>query len=68
MAQPAIFEQHSFSAHRRTVSPNATLQRNRSTAGCRLAPAVDFTPAPVGHYILPGDREPALLNHRTGLI
>jgi hypothetical protein len=33
-----------------------------------LAPAMDLTPSQVGPYLLPGDWEPALLNHRTGLI
>ena len=68
MAQPANAEQYSFLAHRRTVSPNATLQCNRSAAGCPLAPAMDLSPAPVAHCLLPGDWEPALLNHRTGPI
>jgi hypothetical protein len=33
MAQPAIGE-GSFPAHRQTVTPNGSLQCNRSTAGC----------------------------------
>jgi hypothetical protein len=68
MAQPAIAGEGSFLAHQGTVSPYASFECNRSTAGCPLAPAMDPTPAPVVHYLPPGDWEPALLNHRTGLI
>jgi hypothetical protein len=68
MAQPAIAGKGAFLAHLPTVSPNAVFQSKRCTAGCPLAPAMDLTPAPVVHYLLPGDWEPALLNHRTGLI
>src|ERR1039458_2333706 len=54
MAQPAIAGEGSFAAHRPTVSPNASFQCNRSTAGRLLAPAM----AQGGHYLLPGDWQP----------
>jgi len=65
MAPPAIAGVGSFLAHLGTVSPNAYFQCNRCTVGCPLAPVVDLTPAQVVHYLLLGDWEPALLNHRT---
>jgi hypothetical protein len=42
MAQPVIAGKGSFLAGRRTVSPNASLQCNRSTAG-------DWEPALLNH-------------------
>jgi hypothetical protein len=68
MVHPASSERHSFPAHRRTALPNPSLERNRSTAGCPPAPAMGLTAAPAGHCLLPGDWEPALLNHRTSPI
>jgi hypothetical protein len=48
MAQPAIAGEHAFLAQRRAVSPKASFQGNRSTAGCPLAPAMDLTPRQSG--------------------
>jgi hypothetical protein len=67
MARPASSEQHSFPAQRRAVSPNA-FQCNRSTAGCPPSLALDLTPAQIVAYLLPDGWDPALFNHRTGLI
>jgi hypothetical protein len=68
MAQPAIPLEGSSLAHRRTVSSHACFQCNRCAAGFPLAAAMDLTPAQAAHYLPPGDRGAALLNHRTSLI
>jgi len=68
MAQPVIAGKDLFPAQRQTVLRNASLQRDRAPAECPLTPALDLTPAQPTRYLLPGEWEPALHNHRKVLI
>jgi hypothetical protein len=68
MAQPPLLEKAPSGLIGEPFLPIPACNAIPARTGSPLAPAVDFTPAQVGHYPLPGDREWAPLDHRMGLI
>jgi hypothetical protein len=63
MAQSAIAGKGAILAHRRTISPNASFQCNRSRAGCPLAHRPQVSVLVENRFLTV-----AALIHRTGLI